>query len=125
MLSNKPAHATIAVRDISEARNFYSDTLRLKELQSMGDDVMVYESGGAKIIVYRSEFAGTNKATSATWSVGEELEGLVNELRSKSVKFEHYEMLGLNRRGDVHVAGSFKAAWFKDPDGNILLINNQ
>jgi hypothetical protein len=25
----------------------------------------------------------------------------------------------MTRQGDVHVAGSMKAAWFKDPDGNI------
>jgi len=31
---------------------------------------------------------------------------------------------GLKRDGDVHIAGDFKAAWFKDPDGNILHINN-
>jgi hypothetical protein len=31
---------------------------------------------------------------------------------------------GLARKGDVHVAGTFKAAWFKDPDGNILHINS-
>jgi hypothetical protein len=26
------------------------------------------------------------------------------------------------RQGDVHVSGSMKNAWFKDPDGNILGI---
>jgi hypothetical protein len=26
--------------------------------------------------------------------------------------------------GDVHSFGDFKAVWFKDPDGNILHVNN-
>jgi hypothetical protein len=31
-------------------------------------------------------------------------------------------MPGMKREGDVHVAGDMRAAWFKDPDGNILSI---
>jgi len=31
-------------------------------------------------------------------------------------------MPGMTREGDVHVGGSMKAAWFKDPDGNILAL---
>jgi hypothetical protein len=38
--------------------------------------------------------------------------------------FEHYDMPGGRREGDVHIFGTFKAAWFKDPDGNTLHINN-
>ena len=125
MLANTPAMATIAVKDVSKARTFYSQTLGLKELQGMGDDVALFESGGAKIVVYKSEFAGTNEATSATWGVGDDLDAIVKTLQSKSVHFEHYEIPGLDRQGDIHVAGDFKAVWIKDPDGNILHINNQ
>ena len=28
-------------------------------------------------------------------------------------------MPGVTRKGDVHIAGKLKNAWFKDPDGNI------
>jgi hypothetical protein len=75
-------------------------------------------------VVYESEFAGTNKATSATWGVGDELETIVQTLKKAGVKFEHYDLPGLRREGDIHVAGEFRAAWFKDPDGNILHINS-
>jgi hypothetical protein len=70
------------------------------------------------IRVYKSEFAGTNKATSATW-------GVVKNLKREGVAFEHCDLPGVARQGDVHISGDFKAAWFKDPDGNILHINNQ
>ena len=40
-------------------------------------------------------------------------------LKAKGVTFEHYDMPGMTREGDVHVGGKMKAAWFKDPDGNI------
>jgi hypothetical protein len=70
-------------------------------------------------------FAGTNKATSATWAVGDEFDGIMKTLKSKGVVFEHYDLPGMTRQGDVHVAGEFKGAWLKDPDGNILHILNQ
>jgi catechol 2,3-dioxygenase-like lactoylglutathione lyase family enzyme len=125
MLSDKPVQATIAVKDVPKARKFYAETLGLKELPGMGDDVALFESGGVKLVVYKSDFAGTNQATSATWGVGNELEKIVADLKAKSVTFEHYDMPGLERQGDIYATGSFQAAWFKDPDGNILHINNQ
>jgi hypothetical protein len=91
----------------------------------MGGEAAIYKSGDSTIVVYESDFAGTNKATSATWGVGEELETIVKDLKNKAVVFEHYDMPGLAHQGDLHVSGDFKGAWFKDPDGNILHINNQ
>lgn len=46
------------------------------------------------------------------------------ELKDKGVAFEHYDFPGMVLEGDVHVMGELKAAWFKDPDGNILAIMN-
>jgi hypothetical protein len=54
--------------------------------------------------------------------VGEDVEGIVSALKGKGVKFEHYDMPGMTRKGDVHAGGGMKIAWFKDPDGNILSI---
>ena len=125
MLADKAVMATIAVKDIDAAKNFYGGVLGLRKLAEMDSDVAVYRSGNSTMVIYKSEFAGTNKATSATWGVGEEFESILKSLKNASVVFEHYDMPGLTREGDTHVSGDFKAAWFKDPDGNILHINNQ
>ena len=47
---------------------------------------------------------------------------MVQALRGKGVVFEHYDLPGATRKGDVHHTGRTKAAWFKDPDGNILAL---
>src|SRR5258706_12363300 len=125
MLADKAAMATIAVKDIDAAKNFYGGVLGLKKFREMDGDVAVYGSGNSTMVVYKSEFAGTNKATSATWGVGDEFESIVKSLKNESVIFEHYNLPGLSRQGDTDVSGDFKAAWLKDPDGNILHINNQ
>ena len=121
MLGNSGAIATIAVKDIERARKFYENTLGLKPLESTQKEVVNYKTGKSKILVYRSQFAGSNKATAATWEL-DDVESVVNDLKSRGVKFEHYDFPGTTLKGDVHVAGGFKAAWFKDPDGNILAL---
>ena len=83
-----------------------------------------YRSGSSTILVYQSRFAGTNKATAATWLVGDALEAIVRALTTKGVVFEHYDLPETTRQGDVHVSGKTRVAWFKDPDGNILSIVN-
>ena len=122
MLGNKDAVANIAVKNLEAARKFYEDTLGLKQVGAEGEELIVFRSGNSTINVYRSQYAGTNRATAVTWTVGEEVEDVVRALKAKGVTFEHYDMPGITREGDVHVSGDMKVAWFKDPDGNILNI---
>jgi catechol 2,3-dioxygenase-like lactoylglutathione lyase family enzyme len=122
MLEAKDAAATIAVRDLNAAKKFYEGTLGLKRIDAQEPEAVTYKSGSSKILVYRSQYAGTNKATAATWGVGGDIEKVVQELKAKGVSFEHYDMPGMTRKGDVYVADKMKAAWLKDPDGNILAL---
>jgi catechol 2,3-dioxygenase-like lactoylglutathione lyase family enzyme len=124
MLGDKDAIATLAVKDLQAAKRFYEGALGLKPVDAEGDEVIVFASGKTKINVYRSRYAGTNQATALTWVVGDELADIVRALKSKGVAFEHYDMPGMTREGDVHVAGDMNVAWFKDPDGNILNVVN-
>jgi catechol 2,3-dioxygenase-like lactoylglutathione lyase family enzyme len=120
MLRGKNAAATIAVKDVNAAKRFYENTLGLELVDdSQAPEALVYKSGNSQILVYRSQYAGTNKATAATWDVGDDVETIVKSLKTKGVAFEHYDMPGMTLKGDVHVADGMKAAWFKDPDGNI------
>ena len=122
MLADKAAMATIPVKDIEIAKKFYSETLGLKPGRTEEPEVLSYSTGNSEILVYESQFAGTNKATAATWVLGDELDGVIKALKAKGVAFEHYDFPDMKREGDVHIAGNTRAAWFKDPDGNILSI---
>ena len=121
MLGNSDAIATCAVRDIERAKKFYEGTLGLTPLPSQEAGVLSYKSGKSSLLVYQSQYAGTNKATAATWAVND-LEATVKTLKAKGVRFEHYDLPGTTRNGDIHGSGRTKAAWFKDPDGNILAV---
>jgi catechol 2,3-dioxygenase-like lactoylglutathione lyase family enzyme len=124
MLADKSVLATIPVKDLAAAQRFYEGTLKFKKVEEEGEEAVTYQSGDSEIVVYRSDFAGTNRATAATWVVGDEIEDIVKDLKTKGVPFEHYEMPGMELKGDLHVADGMKAAWFKDPDGNILALTS-
>jgi catechol 2,3-dioxygenase-like lactoylglutathione lyase family enzyme len=120
MLADKDATATVAVKDLATARRFYEDKLGLRAIQSEGPTTVNYRTGGSSLLLYASRFAGTNRATSVTWSVGGAFDEIVRSLQSQGVAFEHYDDLPhITREGDVHRSDNLKLAWFKDPDGNI------
>lgn len=124
MLRDTDAIATLAVKDLDVAAKFYEQTLGLNRADSEEEEAIVFESGDTVINVYRSNFAGTNKATALTWAVND-VEDVVRKLKAKGVRFEHYDLPETTREGDVHVSGDIKVAWFKDPDGNILSVVNR
>ena len=125
MLGNNDLVATIAVKNLDTARKFYEGTLGLKPVDTEDGELIVFKSGNSTLNVYRSQYAGTNRATAVTWLVGDDVEGVVRALKAKGVSFEHYDMPNMKRQGDIHVAGNMKVAWFKDPDGNILNVVNR
>ena len=122
MLGHRDVTATVAVRDLKAARRWYEDKLGLSPIHTEGDAAVSYRTGNTQLLVYRSEFAGTNKASAATWMMNGELEKTVQDLKAKGIKFERYEFPDVKHEGDVHVMGDTRAAWFKDPDGNILAL---
>ena len=124
MLGNKQAIATIGVKDIEAARKFYEGKLGLKPAPTKESDVLSYKSGDSLILVYESQYAGTNKATAVTWIVGNDIQGEVQALKNKGIAFEHYDFPDVAHEGDVHASKNTKAAWFKDPDGNVLALVN-
>ena len=124
MLKDQDATVTIPVKDIEVARKFYDETVGLERAQNAQPGMLSYKSGGSTVMVYQSRFAGTNKATAATWEVGD-VEREVSLLKEKGVAFEHYDMPGVEWNNDVASMGDMgKAAWFKDSENNILCIDD-
>jgi catechol 2,3-dioxygenase-like lactoylglutathione lyase family enzyme len=124
MLKDHDSSAILAVADLDRARAFYGETLGL-ELDPEGEEegVLVYRTGATRLVVYQSEFAGTNRANGVVWGVGEDIDPIVASLEAKGAAFEHYPGIG-RLEGNVHHEGGMKLVWLKDPDGNILHLND-
>jgi catechol 2,3-dioxygenase-like lactoylglutathione lyase family enzyme len=119
MLGKADFTPMIAVKDLDRAKQFYTDTLGLKPTGEENSEVFMLKSGDTTLSLYRSEFAGSNKATALTFDVND-IKSEVSELKGKGITFEHYDLEGLKQEGDIYTAEGMKTAWFKDPDGNIL-----
>jgi catechol 2,3-dioxygenase-like lactoylglutathione lyase family enzyme len=120
MLSDNDAIATVAVKNLEVAKKFYEGSLGLTKVME-NEEAIAFRTGKSTLFVYRSQYAGTNKATAVTF-VAEEVDDLVRTLKGRGVAFEHYVLPNMTRQGDLHVAGPMKTAWFKDPDGNIFSL---
>ncbi len=123
MLGNHSVYAILGVKDLEEAKQFYEQKLGLTKIDENPGGV-TYKSGETKVFVYPSEYAGTNQANAAWWEV-DDIESVVEDLKGKGITFEHYDMEGVSLEGDIHVMGPMKAAWFKDPSGNILYLGSK
>jgi catechol 2,3-dioxygenase-like lactoylglutathione lyase family enzyme len=124
MLKDHDSSAIVAVSDLARARDFYGGVMGLEPAgEGAGESVLVYKTGATRLIVYPSPHAGANRANAAVWGVGAELDAIVAALEAKGAAFEHYPDIG-RLEGNVHVVAGAKLVWLKDPDGNILHINN-
>ena len=121
MLNDKPIYAYLPVKDVKRARAFYEGKLGFEPKREEGGGVVYEFAGGTAAFVYPSQFAGTNKASQAFWQVAD-VEKEVAELKAKRVVFEEYDLPDIKTKGGIAYAGDGKAAWFKDPEGNILAL---
>ena len=121
MLSTAPIRAYIPVSDVARARRFYEDKVGLRPKQEFAGGV-IYECGGAEVFMYPTPNAGTSRASQAFWQVAD-VEKEVAELKGRGVKFEAYDMPGMNKNSGIATAGGAKTAWFKDTEGNILAVS--
>jgi catechol 2,3-dioxygenase-like lactoylglutathione lyase family enzyme len=118
LLSDQPTYATLPVTDLGAAREFYEETIGIRPLMVTEGGVM-YESGGTQFFVYpsRSRPGGHQQMS---WLVPD-IKAEVAGLKAKGIRFERYEVPGLEMDGDVaHSGPEVWTAWFKDPDGNLL-----
>jgi catechol 2,3-dioxygenase-like lactoylglutathione lyase family enzyme len=119
MLSEFPTYPTLPVADLARARRFYEETLGFLQVGPSTPGGVMYGAKDSALFVYQSEFAGTNKATAASFTVAD-LAATVGELKARGVTFEEYNFPEFKTVGGIAQTPGALAAWFKDPDGNII-----
>ena len=123
-LGSYPLTPRLPAADIERAREWYEAKLGLTPEHS--EDIeqgLWYLTGGGWFYLYPTPSAGTAQNTAAGWTVSD-LEAVVTELQLRGVTFEDYdfgEMKTVN--GVLNTPGGYKAAWFKDSEGNSLELS--
>ena len=125
MLADSPAYSGFSVDDLEAARRFYAETLglRVSDVPEMGGLMRLHLGSGADVLVYAK-----SDHTPATFTVLNfpvpDVEGAVEELGSRGVRFEHYDDPPTDEKGIMRAGGPL-IAWFTDPAGNVFSVIQQ
>jgi catechol 2,3-dioxygenase-like lactoylglutathione lyase family enzyme len=126
MLTNARITAVVPVSDLDAAIRFYQGTLGLNLVERRdieGFPEAHFEGAEGMVSTYQSEHAGKAGHTLVGFTV-DDFDGALEALRGRGVTFEDYDLPGLKTEDGVATFGDLRAAWFKDPDGNILAIDS-
>jgi catechol 2,3-dioxygenase-like lactoylglutathione lyase family enzyme len=112
--------AMVPVSDLDRSVQWYRDILGL-EPAWRGEGVAQDRYSSTRFDLYVTASAGTAQHTLAAWLV-DDVEGAVARLRERGVVLEEYDFPGLKTVNGIANLGYERAAWFRDPDGNILSV---
>ena len=123
MLAESRIGANVPVSDLDQAIAFYEGKLGLPLFERGKEQRYARFSGAGqtKLGIYESGTAGQARHTLASFVV-DDVHAVVDALRGNGVVFEEYDLPGMKTADGVATIGDTRAAWLKDPDGNILEI---
>ncbi len=103
-------------QDISRAKRFYTDVLGL-EVESDGESDMELRCGQVTLDIFDPSSIGQTFAPSPAGLALRvpDVDAARSELEAKGVQFD----------GETIETGVCKQAWFKDPDGNSLMLHRR
>jgi catechol 2,3-dioxygenase-like lactoylglutathione lyase family enzyme len=122
MLGHSQLTTIVPVVDVDRARRFYEEKLGLGPGEQGPAGGVRYRTGSGSFELSPRKEPARNPYTVMSFEVGDVVRE-VRDLESRGVAFEDYDLPGLKTVEHVCVLGSEKAAWFKDPDGNILCVH--
>ena len=122
MLNDTRVTAMLPVKDLIRARSFYEKQLGLEPAGLKPDGKFVYRCGGTELALFPRPGGTKAEHTAISFKV-DDIRRAVRELEARGVQFADYDLPGLKTVEHVCVLGSEKAAWFQDPEGNILCLH--
>lgn len=126
MLTNRPVTTILPVTNLDRAKKFYTENLGLQpsEEKPPEDAILVEAGGGARLELLKRDHAARSDYTAVSFEV-DDVEREVTDLERRGVRFEDYDLPGLKTERHIATMDGERAAWFKDPDGNILCIHQR
>jgi catechol 2,3-dioxygenase-like lactoylglutathione lyase family enzyme len=112
----------LPVKDMARARSFYEQQLALVPQGEKPDGKFIYRCGGTEIALFPRP-AGTKADHTAISFKVDDIRSAILLFEGRGVTFADYDLPGLQTVQHVCVLGSEKAAWFLDPEGNILCLH--
>ena len=125
MLTHAPVTTMLPVKDLERARDFYLNKLGLEPIGPRPDGKFLLRcNGGATLALFPKPEGTKAEHTAASFTV-EDIVAAVRDLKARGVAFHDYDLPGFKTIEHVAIVGSDKAAWFNDPEGNILCVHEE
>lgn len=124
MLTRSHVTTILPVVNLDRARRFYEEKLGIEPGEGTIEGGVLYHTGAGDFELSPRKEPARNPYTVMSFEVTDVVRE-VKDLESRGVAFEDYDLPDLKTVGHVCVLGSEKAAWFKDPEGNILCIHER
>ena len=119
MLADSRAHTTLPTADVERLRAWYEGVLGFTPFAERPGAVLYRTAVGSVFAISRGSALSTGTHTQMAFTV-DDIEVAAADLRARGIVFETYEA-PKTTAGIAHI-GAGRAAWFKDPDGNLLAI---
>ena len=120
MLADAELVAFVASADLERSAAFYGGVLGL-ELVDSTPFAKVFDAHGTQLRVTRVDAVAGAGYTVLGWRV-DDLDGAVAALRSRGVEPRRFEGMEQDESAAWTAPGGSRIAWFADPDGNILSL---
>ncbi|KRF06444.1 glyoxalase [Nocardioides sp. Soil777] len=113
----------LPVTDVDRATRFYQQSLGL-ELTGTNDEgsAMFAVGSDAQLVLLPRPESKPSESTAMSFEV-DDVTAEIRTLEGRGVVFEDYDLPELKTVDHVCEFGDEKAAWFKDPDGNVLCLH--
>jgi catechol 2,3-dioxygenase-like lactoylglutathione lyase family enzyme len=124
-LRTAPMTVILPVRDLERARRFYERSLDLEPAGARPDGKFLYRCANGTVLALFPKPEGTKAEHTAVSFAVNDIAATIASLEARGVTFHDYDLPGFRTVNHVCVLGSEKAAWFSDPEGNILCIHEE
>ena len=119
MLADRRVHTTLPTLDVDRLRRWYEDVLGFVPFAERPGAVLYKTAAGSLFALSRAGSASAGTTTQMAFTV-DDVDAEVADLRARGVVFETYETPATI--DGIATIGPGRAAWFKDPDGNLLAL---
>ena len=122
VLASTQVTCMLPVKDMARARRFYEESLGLVPLGAKPDGKFIYHCGGTELALFPKPEGTKAEHTAISFKVAD-IATAIAGLKQRGVVFDDYDLPGFKTVEHVCVLGSERAAWFRDPEGNILCLH--
>ncbi|HEV2430480.1 MAG TPA: VOC family protein [Burkholderiales bacterium] len=124
ILARADVTAILPVKELERARDFYVNRLGLEAEGLAADGKFIVRANGTRLALMPKPGGTKAEHTALSFKV-DNIAAEIQALKARGVSFHDYDLPGFKTVDHIAELGHEKAAWFSDPEGNILCLHEE